>query len=149
MSRLRQPLEEVLRFSHETPDRGKIARYYRQWRDENDLPDRCDNPDCRYHTEPLTWNGDPLKPVLDHVSGNAHNNQPKNLRYLCPNCDAQLETRGGGNIGRVQNLCEGGFDLVDKKTGTRSKNIFAKTATVKIEGHGAAVAIKKDKSADQ
>jgi len=149
VSKLRQPLEEVLCFSHEKPDRGKVRRYYAEWRRQNDLPDRCDNADCCYHKEPLVWNGEPCKPVLDHISGNAHDNQPKNLRYLCSNCDAQLETRGGGNIGRVQNLSEGGFDLVDKETGKRSKNIFAKVATAKIEGHGVAVVIKKDKSADQ
>ena len=55
----------------------------------------------------------------------------------------------GGNIGRIQNLSEGGFDLVDKKTGKRSKNIFAKVATAKIEGHAAAVVIKKNKPVDK
>jgi 5-methylcytosine-specific restriction endonuclease McrA len=36
---------------------------------------------------------------LDHVDGNAGNNQIENLRVLCPNCHAQTPTAKGKNRG--------------------------------------------------
>jgi HNH endonuclease len=62
----------------------------------------CQVLNCRFHTEPLVWNNKPLKLILDHRNGNNSDNRPKNLRLLCRHCDSQLDTRGGGNKGRVQ-----------------------------------------------
>lgn len=44
--------------------------------------------------------------VADHVDGNWRNNNEKNLRLLCPNCDSLTPTyaglnRGNGRKGRV------------------------------------------------
>lgn len=38
------------------------------------------------------WNGKPLVLILDHIDGDASNNSVDNLRFICPNCDSQLET---------------------------------------------------------
>ena len=41
------------------------------------------------------WNGKELVLTLDHIDGNHHNNVLSNLRWVCPNCDRQLDTYGG------------------------------------------------------
>lgn len=38
------------------------------------------------------WNNQELTFILDHIDGNADNNERINLRLVCPNCDSQLET---------------------------------------------------------
>lgn len=47
-----------------------------------------------------SWNGKKLVLVLDHIDGNPDNNSPENLRLVCPNCDSQLETYKGKNMGK-------------------------------------------------
>jgi len=100
-------------------ERRKPHREYAKWRADHGLPDRCDNPDCKFHTEPLVWNGKPFKPILDHENGVNTDDRPENLRYLCPICDAQLGTKGGANKGRVDKA-DGGFSIRNKKTGLRA-----------------------------
>lgn len=39
-----------------------------------------------------SWNDKELIFVLDHIDGDASNNERKNLRLVCPNCDSQLPT---------------------------------------------------------
>ncbi len=46
------------------------------------------------------WEGKPLRLVLDHVDGDATNNQRVNLRLVCPNCDSQLPTYKSRNRDR-------------------------------------------------
>jgi hypothetical protein len=95
---------QVLRYTREKISAGTLRRACLRWRQQQQppLPERCDNPDCPFHTGPLVWNGQPLKLTLDHANGVNSDNRPKNLRLLCPNCDSQLATRGGGNKGRVE-----------------------------------------------
>ena len=40
------------------------------------------------------WQGKPLTLILDHIDGSNHNNVLSNLRWVCPNCNQQLETTG-------------------------------------------------------
>jgi len=119
--RARVSSSEVLSYRRKGASRSTVRRYYRQWRVKQDPPlpwDRCGNENCRFHTEPLEWNGQTLPLILDHKNGNNSDNRPKNLRPLCPNCDAQqVVTRGGANKGRIEKA-EGGFAIVSK-TGRR------------------------------
>lgn len=45
------------------------------------------------------WNGKELKMQCDHIDGNSDNNYYKNIRLVCPNCDAQSSTYKNRNKG--------------------------------------------------
>ena len=66
----------------------------------------------------MIWNDKPLRPILDHVSGNSRDNSPENLRFLCPNCDSQNhETKGGANAGRIKSINKKGSYQVKNRDG--------------------------------
>lgn len=46
------------------------------------------------------WMAKPIKLELDHIDGNADNNQITNLRLLCPNCHSQTDTYKSANTGK-------------------------------------------------
>lgn len=46
------------------------------------------------------WNGKLIIFILDHIDGNSENNWKENLRCVCPNCDSQLDTYKGKNVGK-------------------------------------------------
>lgn len=43
------------------------------------------------------WNNKELTLTLDHINGNNHDDRLENLRWVCPNCDRQLDTFGAKN----------------------------------------------------
>jgi 5-methylcytosine-specific restriction endonuclease McrA len=45
------------------------------------------------------WNGQPIPLWVDHIDGNAGNEDLTNFRLICPNCDSQEPTFGGKNRG--------------------------------------------------
>jgi len=130
---IKYKIKEVLKFDTNPKDRATVRRYYDAWRKENGIPYRCDNKACQFH-------GQELRMILDHANGNSNDNRPNNLRYLCPNCDSQLPTRGGKNIGRIINETEGGFQVkhrdgkLDTLVATKSVQLKIKTHPVKIKG---------------
>jgi hypothetical protein len=91
-----------------------VRRHYIQWRlsQTPPIPLRCDNPICSFHTGDLVWNGNELKLILDHINGVNGDNRPKNLQFLCPNCNSQQSTHAGANKGKVIQS-SGGFAKVD------------------------------------
>lgn len=43
------------------------------------------------------WNGKELTLTLDHINGINNDDRLENLRWVCPNCDRQLDTFAGKN----------------------------------------------------
>ncbi|MCU4677732.1 HNH endonuclease [Catenovulum sp. 2E275] len=107
-------IEDVLKYSPGRKSQKTIRRYYIEWRNTQSpaIPVRCDNPKCFYHLNELVWNGEPLNVILDHINGVNGDNNPKNLQFLCPNCNSQQKTHGGGNKGRVEQQ-PGGYSTKD------------------------------------
>ena len=54
---------------------------------------------CRQ--EPI-WQGKPLTLILDHINGINNDDRVENLRWVCPNCNYQLDTTNGKNIKRLR-----------------------------------------------
>jgi len=125
-------IEKVLRYQEKETPRATVRKYYLLWRRQQvpPIPERCDNPECHFYSNPLIWNNKPFKPILDHVNGNNSDNRVKNLRFLCPNCDSQLDTRGGGNKGRIEKS-SGGFAIV-REDGKKDYILPAETLCISI-----------------
>ncbi len=54
-------------------------------------------PVCEMCGQDELWRGQPMGLILDHVNGVRNDNRLQNLRILCPNCAATLDTHCGRN----------------------------------------------------
>jgi hypothetical protein len=138
MSKLPRPRtwREVLRFSRTEASQTTVRKNYAQYRVEANIPARCDNPTCYFHNNELKWNDKHLPVILDHINGVRRDNGPDNLRYLCPNCDSQLPTRGGGNKGRVRQVSDGGY-VIATRDGKLHYTLVAEAGHYQLSGGNA------------
>lgn len=132
MSRSRLSEAEVLSYGLVRKGQSTVRRFYLKWRSKHGLPFRCDNTNCKLHMTQPKWNEQPLPLIMDHIDGNRLHNRSENLRLLCPNCDAQLPTRGGKNKGRIQNTKANGFEIVHR-SGRRGATVFPSGISAKTE----------------
>ncbi len=51
---------------------------------------------CELCGQDETWQGKKMSLILDHINGDRHDNRIENLRIVCPNCNATLETHCRG-----------------------------------------------------
>ena len=51
---------------------------------------------------PPFWQNKELTLILDHINGHNHDDRLENLRWICPNCNQQLDTTNGKNIKRLK-----------------------------------------------
>ena len=53
---------------------------------------------CSICGQPPIWKDKPLTLILDHINGKNKDDRLENLRWVCPNCNQQLDTTNGKNI---------------------------------------------------
>ncbi len=84
-----RPLEEIL-VTGSTYSRGSLKqRLYREG---------LKRPECELCGQDGTWHGQRMALILDHINGVATDNRIENLRIVCPNCAATLDTHCGRNM---------------------------------------------------
>ncbi len=54
---------------------------------------------CELCNQNEEWNGKKMALILDHINGVNNDNRIENLRIVCPNCNATLETHCRGHKG--------------------------------------------------
>ena len=93
-----KPLEEIL-VEHSTYSRGSLKkRLYAAG-----LKQRS----CELCGQGEIWRGRRMALILDHVNGVATDHRLTNLRIVCPNCAATLDTHCGRNVRLVDDrICE-------------------------------------------
>lgn len=72
---------------------------------------------CELCGQGETWNGKKMSLILDHINGVYNDNRIENLRMVCPNCNATLDTHCGKNKARIIREKK----LIEKKEKERSE----------------------------
>ena len=99
-----------------------------RWYKKENFPYKCSI--CGQ--EPF-WNGKELTLILDHINGIHTDDRLENLRWVCPNCNQQLDTTGGKNKQHLQrkNYCiDCGKEI--SLTATRCQSCAAKQQKRKV-----------------
>lgn len=81
------------------------------------------------------WNNKPLTLILDHINGINNDDRIENLRWVCPNCNQQLDTTGGRNIKVLKKnyYCEDCGKEVSSSTTKRCQECANKAKVIPID----------------
>lgn len=63
---------------------------------------------CEICGQDEIWCGKKMSLILDHINGINNDNRIENLRIVCPNCNATLDTHGGKNKIKKKHICNCG-----------------------------------------
>jgi hypothetical protein len=58
---------------------------------ESGRPYHCEGENCKCASK---WLEKELRLIVDHIDGRWNDSRPKNVRFLCPNCNSQTATFG-------------------------------------------------------
>jgi hypothetical protein len=89
MERIRRPklpLEEIM-VENSTYSRSNLKRRLYE--------EALKQPKCEFCGQGESWRGRHMAMILDHANGVRNDNRLENLRILCPNCAATLDTHCG------------------------------------------------------
>ncbi len=85
------PLEKILVENSGFSRTALKARLYAEGLKER----KCEMPECG---QGELWHGKKISLILDHINGVWNDNRLENIRIVCPNCNAALDTFAGKNM---------------------------------------------------
>ncbi len=87
--KVKRTLDELLQLNSEVKSMSSLKKKLY----ETGLKKRI----CEECGQDEEWRGKKISLILDHINGNRYDNRLENLRTLCPNCNASLDTHCGKN----------------------------------------------------
>ena len=89
------PINEILIENSQYNSRSALKRRL--------LNEKTFNYECVFCGNDGNWMGKKFSLILDHINGVNNDNRKENLRFLCPNCNATLDTHCGKNVKNRKN----------------------------------------------
>ena len=85
------------------------STYGRQHIKRRLLAEGLKEPRCELCGQGEIWQGKPMSMILDHINGVRDDHRLENLRMVCPNCAATLDTHCGrrNRIERAKRTTDG------------------------------------------
>ena len=104
-----------------TANQSTLRRFYK-----NKYPQEK----CRICGQGIMWNNKPLTLILDHINGCNADNRLENLRWVCGNCNSQLETTNARNPYQKKYFCKQCGKQVSSKN-----TIYCHECFIKLQEH--------------